>query len=94
MTSITCNATAIVVGAGIDTFGSWSLDLADSMTLVCLRAANDSINFESNWFGATGTGKNAVAKSMIIYTDNEALMGYSFPSNVTVTWHTLSEWEG
>lgn len=95
MTNLAEAATTIVLGAGIDTLGAYSMDLADSMTLVCLRAADDPMTFEDAWMGVLPTvDTKASAMSMVIYTDNLALRSYSFPSKVTVTWHTLSEWEG
>ena len=95
MTNLAEAATTIVLGAGIDTLKAYSMDLADSMTLVCLRAADDPMTFEDAWTGVPPIADmKTSAMSMVIYTDNLALRSYSFPSKVTVTWHSLSEWEG
>lgn len=75
----------IILSAGIYRLLKQSLN-GNNLTIVDFHGAADPILIEPDC---------AVNKTLIIYSDNEAMRNYDWKSyNTTVEWHSLSEWEG
>lgn len=84
----------LILGAGVNRLlpgcfsdGSSSYHKYDNIkTIVLLRPAGEPMRMDEIIGDYTRT--------LDIYADNEQFRAYAFPSNVTVNWHTLSEWNG
>ena len=89
------NATSCVVGPDISYLAGGSCRTPSNTITnwVFMQQANDTIVLESDWFQ---NPKQASDPKPVfeIYTDNLSIRNYSFSSNITVNFHSLSEWEG
>jgi hypothetical protein len=75
----------LILGSGVYRLLSYSLN-AENLTIVDFHSSDDNILIEPFC---------ALSKKLIIYSDNLSLRNYDWNGyNVTVEWHTLSEWEG
>ena len=91
----------IIIGAGVYSLLANSLDFSN-VTIVDLHGETDEIMLEfdkqSDDFGGSATihfyGDPKNAKSWIFYTDNLTLRNVAYDENVSIEWHSLSEWEG
>ena len=76
----------LIIGSAVSKIGAGALN-GGINKLVLLHAADAPINLDSGMV-ASGTW------TMDVYCDNETFRSFSFPSNVTINWHTLAEWDG
>lgn len=79
----------LIIGADVSRLLSRCLYKYPSLnTIVLLRSADDPLDLGNTlvFLNATYTWN--------IYTDNKDFRNYSFPRNMTITWHSLDEWEG
>lgn len=88
-------AATIVLGANVHTLSRYALGGYKTLTLVCFRAEDAALTFESQWYGAVASQKQT--RNWTVYTDNtdladtvSALAGQYF----TVSVYPLSEWGG
>ena len=79
--------TTLILGANVSRLLEGALSDALS-TIVALQAEDMPIEISSVVVG----GKSSV--EWAVYTDNLAFHNYSWPSNVSIEWHPLSDWEG
>lgn len=78
--------TTLIIGSAVSKLGTGVLNNTIGK-LVLLHAADAPINLDSGMV-ASGTW------TMDVYCDNETFRNYAFPSNLTINWHTLAEWDG
>lgn len=78
----------IIIGAGVSRLMKESLCLTN-LTIVDLHGELDDIILDDGFY--LRSKNNGEWK---FYTDNKKLREYPYPSNITIEWHSLSEWEG
>ena len=80
--------TTVIIGADVSRLLSDCLEYSSIATIVLLHAADAPLVIDSGAVGSKNT------KTWTVYTDNEDFRGFAWPSNVSITWHALDEWEG
>lgn len=83
--------TTVVIGSGVNRFLLNSLYFPNkNVNFVFLHGSADKISFDEGFAGnSTATTPSYYYD---IYTDNETVKGLTFPSNISVTFHRLDEW--
>lgn len=78
----------MIIGAGVSRLLKEALCLT-SLTIVDLHGEFDDIMLDDEFYLRSKNNG-----TWIFYTDNRKLREYPYPDNITIEWHTLSEWEG
>ena len=82
----------IVIGAGVTKIGSSMASSVYVSNIVFLHGKNQDIELPG---GLIDSGTESSPTSYTIYTDNEQVKNYSYPTSyTTVTIKPLSEWQG
>ena len=82
----------IIIGAGVTKIGSLMASESYVSNIVFLHGKNQDIELPG---GLISSGTESSPASYTIYTDNEQVKNYSYPTSYTiVTIKPLSEWQG
>lgn len=83
--------TTVVIGSGVNRFLLNSLYFPNkNVSFVFLHGSADKISFAEGF--ASSSTATTPSYYYDIYTDNETVRGLTFPSNISVTFHRLDEW--
>jgi hypothetical protein len=86
--------TTLIVGSNIERLNSSEAkDNADLTTVVLLHAADFPLVIDDFSYG-TQSSSSQKARTWDVYTDNEVFKNYTWPTKLTINWHSLNEWEG
>lgn len=101
-TSPIANSDTVIIESGITNMLSSSGNLATETrtensfairNFVFEHSNSDTITLDTTWFPAPKSASNP-KPVFNIYTDNDTVKNFSYSSNITVNFYSLSEWEG
>ena len=80
----------VILGANISRLLTESLNAGSVKTIVFFAPADTPVVLDDKILNYTGS----TIKKLTVYTDNKALREYAWMPKVSVTLHSLSEWNG
>lgn len=84
----------LIIGSNIERLNSSEAkNNADLNTVVLLHASDFPLVIDDFSYG-TQSSSSQPARTWDVYTDNEVFKNYTWPTKLTINWHSLSEWEG
>lgn len=86
--------TTLIIGGNVERLkSSEAKNNASLTTVVLLHAADFPLVIDDFSYG-TQSSISQKARTWDVYTDNEVFRNTTFPTKLTINWHSLSEWQG